>query len=140
MFYRRLHQLYAARSGPSVSSFGFQIPKTVWSNQLQIIPLPLRMMATVMKWFGRFISIDECGAIMAPLFVEGRTESSLKSGRFLTWKKDALVDVDHSPASSDPKDWERLWNLSLELCADEPTRRSADRLSSSPASPVAAGA
>jgi len=34
MFYTQLHELYAARSGPSVSCFGFRIPKTVWSNQL----------------------------------------------------------------------------------------------------------
>jgi NAD(P)-dependent dehydrogenase (short-subunit alcohol dehydrogenase family) len=128
MFYLRLHQLYAARSGAGVSCFGFLIPKTVWSNQLNIIPFPMKAAATVMKWFGQFISIDECGAIMAPLFLEGQESTRAKSGRFLTWKNGAFIDVGKNPASLVPADWERLWNTSLELCSDEQTRRCADRM------------
>jgi NAD(P)-dependent dehydrogenase (short-subunit alcohol dehydrogenase family) len=128
MLYRRLHELYAARVGAAVSCFGFLIPKTVWSNQLNIIPFSMRAAATVMKWFGRFLSIDECGAIMAPLFLEGRESSLAKSGRFLTWKNGAFIEVGKSPASGGPADWERLWNVSLELCGDEQTRRCAERL------------
>lgn len=115
MFYRQLHRRYAAQAGPRVSCFGFQIPKTVWSNQLEIIPAPMKAMATVAKWLGQFISIDECGAIMAPLFVESASESLARSGRFLTSKNGAFVDVGKCPASGDPNDWERLWTKSLEL-------------------------
>jgi NAD(P)-dependent dehydrogenase (short-subunit alcohol dehydrogenase family) len=61
MFATTLHELYAARSGPSVSTYSFEIPKTVWSNQLTIIPAGMKAMATVMKWLGQFISIDKCG-------------------------------------------------------------------------------
>lgn len=130
MFYLRLHQLYATRAGAAVSCFGFLIPKTVWSNQLNIIPFSMKAMATVMKWFGRFISIDECGAIMAPLFLEGSESTLAKSGRFLTWKNGAFIDVSKNPASLAPLDWERLWNISLDLCGDEQTRRCAARLTS----------
>jgi NAD(P)-dependent dehydrogenase (short-subunit alcohol dehydrogenase family) len=70
MFYVRLHDLVAQARGPQVSLIGFQTPKTVWTNQINIIPAPMRAMARVMKLLGTFISIDECGAIMAPLFTE----------------------------------------------------------------------
>lgn len=130
MFYRRLNQLYSARGATAVSCFGFSIPKTVWSNQLNIIPFPMKAMATVMKCFCQFISIEQCGEIMAPLFVEGSETSRARSGRFLTWKDGLFIDADNNPASSSPADWERLWNISLELCRDEPTRRCAERLCS----------
>lgn len=130
MFYLRLNQLYARRSGALVSCFGFSIPKTVWSNQLNIIPFPMRAMATLMKYLGQFISIERCGEIMAPLFLEQSEASRAKSGRFLTWKNEAFVDVGKNPASLDPGDWERLWNISLDLCGDEQTRSCAQRLAS----------
>lgn len=128
LLYLRLHQLYAARAGAAVSCFGFSIPKTVWSNQLSIIPVPMKAMATVMRWLGQFISIDECGAIMAPLFTEGAEATRAKSGRFLTWKKGAFIDARQGPASLEHADQERLWNVSLDLCGDEQTRRCAERL------------
>jgi NAD(P)-dependent dehydrogenase (short-subunit alcohol dehydrogenase family) len=128
MFYMRLNQLYAARGGAAVSCFGFLIPKTVWSNQLNIIPVWWKALSTVAKWFGQFISIDECGAIMAPLFLEGPESSVAKAGRFLTWKNGVFVDAGKRPASGSPADWERLWNISLELCGDELTKRCAERL------------
>lgn len=128
MFYTRLHELYAARAGAAVSCFGFEIPKTVWSNQLNLIPIPMRAMATVMKWLGRFISIDECGAIMAPLFLEGREESAKKSGRLLTVKRGELRDREQHPMVLDAKQRARLWEVSLSLCHDEATTRAAERL------------
>ena len=129
MFYMRLHQLYAARGGVPVSCFGFQIPKTVWSNQVNIIPFSMKAVATVVKWFGGFISVDECGSIMAPLFLEEAAASRAKSGRFLTSKRGAFVDVGKNPASLDAAEWQRLWDVSLELCRDDETRRCAARLS-----------
>lgn len=91
----------------------------------------MKAAATVAKWLGQFITIDQCGAIMAPLFLEGRDATLAKSGRFLTWKKGAFIDVGKTPASLVPADWEKLWNISLDLCGDEQTRRCADRLASS---------
>lgn len=129
LFYRRLHSLYAARGGAMVSCFGYQIPKTVWSNQIEIIPAWMRAMATVAKWLGQFISIDECGALMAPLFVEGAEETRQRSGRFLTSKKGQFVEVEKKlPAIDDPVQQKRLWDLSLELAGDDQTRRAAERL------------
>jgi NAD(P)-dependent dehydrogenase (short-subunit alcohol dehydrogenase family) len=126
MFYTQLHEHYAKRPA-SVSCFGFQIHKTVWSHQLAIIPWPMKAMATVMKWFGQFISIDECGATMTPLFVEGPEETAEKSGRLLTWKNDGFTGLDEVPAVLDPEQREKLWRISLELCDDERTRSIAER-------------
>ena len=131
MFAMRLHELYAARSAPSVSTYSFEIPKTVWSNQLTIIPSGMRAMATVMKWFGQFISIDECGEIMAPLFLESRDECAKKSGRLVTLKKGELRDVEKNPMVLDAEQRARMWKLSLELCHDERTTRAAERLTGS---------
>ena len=79
--------------GSKVSFIGFEISKTVWSNQLNIIPVSMRTMATVMKFFGTFISIEECGMIMAPLFTEKQEESLKKSGKFVTWKKNEFIEM-----------------------------------------------
>jgi NAD(P)-dependent dehydrogenase (short-subunit alcohol dehydrogenase family) len=72
MFLVKLNDLYKGVNAPRVSFIGFQISKTVWSNQLNIIPVSMKFMATVMKVFGTFISIEECGKIMAPLFTESQ--------------------------------------------------------------------
>jgi len=128
MFYTRLHELYSSRTGPKVSCYGFEIPKTVWTHQIALIPLPMRVMATLMKGLGRFISIDACGEMMAPLFVESRDASAEKSGRLVTFKNGELRDREKNPMVLDPTQRERLWQESLQLCADEATTRSAERL------------
>jgi len=125
LFYARLHALYTGRSA-KVSCYGFVIHKTVWSNQLTIIPWWMRAVATLFKGFGQFISIDQCGAVIAPLLVEDRATSSSRSGQLLTWKKGAYPPYPKG-TPADPADIERLWNLSLDLC-DERTRESARRL------------
>jgi len=68
MFSERMHNLYKKRDNSKVSFIGFQIHKTVWTNQINIIPFFMKSMATVMKLFGTFISMEECGEVMAPLF------------------------------------------------------------------------
>jgi len=83
----KLHDLYKSVKGSKVSFIGFEISKTVWSNQINIIPVSMKIMATMMKYFGTFISIEKCGMIMAPLFTENQEESLKKSGKFVTWKK-----------------------------------------------------
>jgi len=128
MFYTRLHELYAARPGATVSCFGFEIAKTVWSNQLNIVPFPMWAMASVMKGLGQFISIDACGETMAPLFLESWEESAKKSGRLVTLKKGELRDREENPMVLDAAQRARLWEVSLELCNDEATRRAAERL------------
>lgn len=133
MFAARLHELYAARGEPRVSCFSYEIAKTVWTNQLNVIPRPMRLMATVMKAFGRFISVDECGDIMAPLFLEGREECAKKSGRLLTTKGGELHDREKNPEVLDAAARKRLWDVSLALCGDEATARAAQRLTAPPA-------
>ncbi|MBM4437499.1 MAG: hypothetical protein FJ029_09745 [Actinobacteria bacterium] len=85
-------------------------------------------MATLVKWLGQFISIDACGEIMAPLFVEDREQTAQKSGRLLTVKKGELHDLEKHPTVLDAEQRARLWRISLALCDDEPTARAAERL------------
>ena len=87
----KLHDLYKSVKGSKVSFIGFEISKTVWSNQINIIPVSMKILATMMKYFGTFISIEKCGMIMAPLFTENQEESLKKSGKFVTWKKNEFI-------------------------------------------------
>ena len=86
----------------------------------------MKMMATVMKYFGTFISIEECGMIMAPLFTEKHEESLKKSGKFVTWKKNKLIGIKEEEIVFNREMQERLWKISLELCKDERTTKIAN--------------
>jgi NAD(P)-dependent dehydrogenase (short-subunit alcohol dehydrogenase family) len=130
MFYTQLHALYATRDA-KVSCFGFEIAKTVWTHQIELIPAPMRFMATLMKGLGQFISIDACGDVMAPLFVEDRAAGLAKSGRLIGFEKGAVVDREKHASVRDAEQRVRLWDLSLQLCDDEATRRAAQRLTGS---------
>jgi hypothetical protein len=127
MFCDRLHNFYRKIEGPRVSFIGFEIAKTVWTNQINIIPLPMKIMANVMKVFGTFISIEECGKIMSPLFTENREESLKKSGKFLTWKKNQFIEIEQGNDVLDKRMQDRLWKISLDLCQDEKTMQIAER-------------
>jgi short-subunit dehydrogenase involved in D-alanine esterification of teichoic acids len=128
MFLVKLNDLYRGSKGSKVSFIGFEISKTVWSNQLNIIPVSMRTMATIMKFFGTFISIEECGKIMAPLFTEKQEESLKKSGKFITWKKNNFIELIEDKIVFDHEMQDRLWKTSLELCMDEKTTRIAENL------------
>jgi NAD(P)-dependent dehydrogenase (short-subunit alcohol dehydrogenase family) len=127
MFCEWMHNLYKERQ-TKVSFIGFQIHKTVWTNQINIIPFFMKSMASLMKLLGTFISIEECGKVMAPLFTESHEESLKKSGKFITWKNNAFVEMKHDEYAADQKLQERLWNISLDLCNDEETVQIAEQL------------
>lgn len=131
MFLSRLHDLHRSRDGSRISFIGFEISKTVWSNQIKIIPFSMRAMARVMRFFGTFISIEECGKIMAPLLTENQEESLRKSGKLVTWKGSKFIELmeEQTFLSAELKD--KLWKISLELCNDEPTTRISDHLNKS---------
>lgn len=128
MFLVKLNDLYKGSKGSKVSFIGFEISKTVWSNQLNIIPLSMKTMATIMKFFGTFISIEECGKIMAPLFTENQEESLKKSGKFITWKKNNFIELNEDKIIFDHEMQDRLWKTSLELCKDQKTTQIAEKL------------
>jgi len=128
MFLAKLHDLHRGLKGSTLSFLGFEIPKTVWSNQVNIIPAPMRIMAALMKGLGRFISIDRCGAIMAPLFTEGQDESLKRSGKMITWKRDRFTEIREDDVVLDKVSQDRLWEASLKLCKDERTTRIAESL------------
>lgn len=127
MFINKLHSLYRAKHNSKLSFIGFQISKTVWSNQLNIIPLPMKIMATLMKFLGFFITIEKCGEIMAPLFTENMEESLKKSGKFITWKKNEFIEITEDNAVLDQELQNKLWKISLQFCGDEKTNQIADK-------------
>lgn len=130
MFFVKLHNLYAGVKGARISFIGFEISKTVWSNQINIIPVSMKIFATIMKYFGTFISIEKCGTIMAHLFTENQEESLKKSGKLITWKKNEFIGMKEEGTVLNQEIQERLWNISLELCKDEKTAKIADRIQS----------
>ena len=131
MFLVRLNDFYKGSKRSKVSFIGFEISKTVWSNQLNIIPLSMKTMATIMKFFGTFISIEECGKIMAPLFTESQEESLKRSGKFITWKRIKFIELAEDKIVFDNEMQNRLWEISLELCNDEKTTQIANSLQNS---------
>jgi len=88
----------------------------------------MRIMATVMKFFGTFISIEECGKIMAPLFTEKQEDSLNKSGKFVTWKNNAFIGMKEEETVFNQEIQQRLWKISLELSNDERTTKIAENL------------
>ena len=128
MFLVKLHNLFRKVPGSKISFIGFEISKTVWSNQINIIPFFMKTMATIMKFFGTFISIEDCGRIMAPLFTEKQEESLKKSGKFITWKKDKFIEMNEDEIVLNHEMQDRLWKTSLELCMDEKTTQVAEKL------------
>ncbi len=128
MFLVKLDKLFRNRKDSKLSFIGFQIPKTVWSNQIKIIPAFMRIMATIMKLLGTFISIEKCGEIMAPLFTENQEESLRKSGRLITWKSNQFIGIEEDTDVLDCGLQDRLWKISLELCDDEKTSQIASSL------------
>ncbi len=128
MFCDRMHTIYKKADNEKVSFIGFQISKTVWTNQLNIIPFFMKTMATVMKLFGTFISIEECGTIMSPLFTESQEESLKNSGKFITWENSTFIEMEHDGYATDKKLQDKLWNISLDLCKDEKTVQIASKL------------
>lgn len=130
MFLVKLNDLYRGLKGSKVSFIGFEISKTVWSNQLNIIPVSMKIMATIMKFFGTFISIEKCGMIMAPLFTESQEENLKRSGKFITWKNNEFIPMKEDESVFDREMQERLWKISLELCNDETTARISESLQS----------
>ncbi|MCJ7617109.1 MAG: SDR family NAD(P)-dependent oxidoreductase [Desulfobacterales bacterium] len=127
MFCDRMHNSYRKIEGSRMSFVGFQIRKTVWTNQINIIPLSMKTMATVMKFFGTFISIEECGMIMSPLFTENQEESLKRSGKFITWKKNKFTEIEQGNGVFDKQMQDKLWNISLDLCKDEKTTQIAEK-------------
>ena len=127
MFLNKLHNLYREKKS-NLSFIGYEISKTVWTNQINIIPFFMRAMANLMKWFGQFISIEECGKIIAPLFTKNQKESLNKSEKIITQKKNEFIDIkeDINVLNKDSQD--KLWDISLKLCSDEKTTQIAESL------------
>ena len=128
MFSVRLHNLCREIKDSNMSFYGFRIPKTVWTNQINIIPFFMKTMAKVMKVFGTFISIEKCGMIISPLFTEKQEESLEKSGKFITWKDNKFTELKQDKVVFDKEMQDKLWKISLDLCKDEKTAQIAEKL------------
>jgi hypothetical protein len=122
MFLRKLHNLYKDKKENNISFIGFQISEIVWTNQINIIPAYMRIMATMMKFFGKFITLEKSGKIMAPLFYELEEKTREKSGKFITYKNNEFIEIAEDPNVLDKKLQDKLWNISLVLCGDNQTK------------------
>ncbi len=127
MFSVRLHNLCRKIKDSNMSFYGFRIPKTVWTNQINIIPFLMKTMAKVMKIFGTFISIEECGMIMSPLFTEKQAESLKKSVKLITCEDKKFTEMVQDKVVFDKEMQDKLWNISLDLCKDEKTAQIAEK-------------
>lgn len=79
-----------------------------------------------MKFLGTFISTEECGKIMMLLFIESQQDSLKKSGKFITWQKNQFIDIKEDLIVLNREMQDKLWKISLELCADERTNQIAN--------------
>jgi len=131
MFYLKLHELYN-QERPKLSFIGFKVPKKVWSNQVNLIPAYFKLLVSVMKFFGAFITIEKCGTIVSPLFTENQNESIKRSGKFIAWKKNKFTEMNEDAVVLNQANQDRLWRTSLELCKDEKTVQIAHKLFSHP--------
>jgi NAD(P)-dependent dehydrogenase (short-subunit alcohol dehydrogenase family) len=127
MFLSKLHRLYSKRD-INLSFVGFEISKTVWTNQIQLIPFFMKAMATIMKFFGAFISIEACGEIIIPLLTESKEQTVQRSGKFITWKKEQFMDIEEEAFVLNPSEQDRLWEMSVDLCKDQKTAEIAKAL------------
>jgi hypothetical protein len=128
LFYNYMHNLYNKNTKSKISFYGFEIHKTVWSNQINIIPFFMKSMAKIMQLLGRFISIDECGTVISPLFIEKGDISFKKSGKFITYKNNNFVEFKDDKTDLNNEFQKKLWKISLDLCKDKKTSEIAEKL------------
>lgn len=128
MLLSKLHSLYKDKKDVRISFVGFEISETVWTNQIQIIPFYMKAIASIMRLFGTFISIEKCGEIIVPLLIEKQEESLKRSGKFITWKKNNFVDLTEETFVLNPEMQNKLWQISLDLCSDELTTQISETL------------
>ena len=128
MFFVKLNKLYRNIKNSKISFVGFEISKTVWSNQINIIPFYMKLIASIMKLFGKFITIDECGQIMSPLFTESQEESFKKSGKLITYKNNKFIEINENKDIFDTELQDKLWNISLSLCNDDKTTMITEKI------------
>lgn len=105
----------ANKKPTQVSFLGFSISKTVWTNQINIIPRSMRIMAKAMRLFGLFISEDRCGQIMAPLFLRNLNEMNVQSGGLYTDKKNGFKQLVEDPEVLKKENRTAMWDYSMEL-------------------------
>jgi len=129
MFFVKLHNLCQNKKESKLSFVGFQINEVVWTNQINIIPVFMRMMAKIVKLFGAFITMEKCGEIIAPLFNETQENNLKRSGKLITWKKNEFMDVKDDVTVLNQESQDRLWKISLELCDDKKTNQISKLLS-----------
>ena len=70
MFSERMHNLYKERDTSKVSFIGFQIHKTVWTNQINIIPFFMKSMATLMKILAHLFRWKNAGRSWLPCLLK----------------------------------------------------------------------
>jgi len=114
MFMHKLSRL-SLEKDYNVSCCAFHISKTVWTNQLNIIPKPMKVMATIMKYLGQFISTDQCGQIIAPLFTMSNEDFDSYQNQLVSDKNGSFILLEENDDILDKDNQDRLWQVSLDL-------------------------
>jgi len=115
-----------ASLNPSVISY--HIHKTVWTNQINIIPFYMRTVANVVRFFGGFLTEEECGHELAPLFTEDKKVSIKRSGHLTSSKNESFIFLKENEFSTGESNQDKLWEASLRLCNDQATYQIANEL------------
>ena len=116
MMAAELRERVASQESTPIAFVCYAIPKTVWTNQISIIPAGMRFMARMMKLFGGFIDIETSGRMIAPLFTMEQHEVGRYSGHLITTRKGRFAILDDGPFVADAALRSRLWEHSVELC------------------------
>jgi NAD(P)-dependent dehydrogenase (short-subunit alcohol dehydrogenase family) len=128
LFLQKMHHFYQNKTHQRVSFIGYETPKTVWTNQINIIPWYMQAPAYLMKGLGQFISIETSGQYIAPLFQESAESARAHSGQIITHKNQQLQSLELDPIDHSIADQDRLWSESLALIKDTQTQTVASRL------------
>lgn len=128
LFLQKMHHLYENHTDRKVSFIGYETPKTVWTNQVNIIPWYMQAPAYLMKGLGQFISIETSGKYIAPLFTESVEEAQAHSGQIVTHKNFQLQSLSLDPIDTSIADQDRLWTESLKMIKDQQTHDIASRI------------
>lgn len=128
MMLRQLHLFYlhSHRQENALSFIGFHIDKMVWTNQVNHIPGWMKLIMKTLRFFGKFISIEENGNHIAPLLTEAQEMSLNRSGQLITWRNGAYQTISMQPAEDD-----QFWYRSVELLNDPATTEIALQLQKS---------
>ncbi len=120
---KRMLCYYLSNSYPEneVMFTSFNILKTVWTNQINIIPKYMKVIASIMKKFNKFISVEECGEMISPLLTMNKEDFKVFDGNLITFNNNQFSAIEDEAWVRDEKMQRELIELSVKLLDDKST-------------------